>query len=118
MRLPLHLIEFPADDPDRARRFWTGVLGITLIDRSGGEGEGWETASGGPVLGAHEQGKRSGDTHSPPYFEVEDVEATLRRVRVRVRVRALGGEVIHPDTRWAVCRDSKGSPFELAALEA
>jgi hypothetical protein len=36
----LHLIEFPADDRYRVRRFWPGVLGFELIDRSGGEGNG------------------------------------------------------------------------------
>jgi uncharacterized protein len=112
VRLPMHLIEFPADDPDRARRFWTGVLGIELVDRSGGEGEGWQTASGDPGLGVHKRGKGPGDTHSLPYFEVDDVEAALRRVR------ELGGEVIHPGAYWAVCRDSEGSPFGLAARKA
>jgi predicted enzyme related to lactoylglutathione lyase len=105
---PLHLIEFPADDPHRARRFWTGVLGIELVDRSGDEGEGWQTADGAPALGVHERGKGPGDTHSLPYFEVDDVEAAL------LRVRELGGEVIHPGARWAICRDSEGSAFGLA----
>jgi uncharacterized protein len=112
VRLPMHLIEFPADDPDRARRFWTGVLDIELVDRSGGEGEGWQTAGGAPALGVHERGKGPGDTQSLPYFEVDDVEAALRRVR------ELGGEVIHPGADWAVCRDSEGSPFGLAARKA
>src|SRR5207247_1890692 len=31
--MPAPLIEFPADDPDRARRFWHGVLGVTLTPR-------------------------------------------------------------------------------------
>jgi uncharacterized protein len=109
MRLPLHLIEFPADDPNRARSFWNGVLGVELGDRSAGEGEGWQTTNGAPALGVHERGKGPGDTNSLPYFEVEDVEAALRRVL------ELGGEVIHPGARWAVCRDSEGSPFGLAA---
>jgi predicted enzyme related to lactoylglutathione lyase len=108
---PLHLIEFPADDPQRARRFWTGVLGVELVDRSAGEGAGWQTASGAPVLGVHERGRGPGDTNSLPYFEVDDIEATLQRVR------ELGGDVIHPGARWAVCRDSEGSPFGLAARE-
>jgi len=30
------------------------------------------------------------------------------------RVEALGGKVVHPGERWAVCRDSKGSAFGLA----
>jgi predicted enzyme related to lactoylglutathione lyase len=109
MASSLHLIEFPADDPARARSFWTGVLGIELVDRAGEEGQGWQTASGAPVLGVHERGKGPGDTHSLPYFEVDDIEAALQRVR------ELGGEVIHPGARWAVCRDSEGSPFGLAA---
>jgi predicted enzyme related to lactoylglutathione lyase len=29
------------------------------------------------------------------------------------RVGELGGQVIHPGERWAVCRDSEGSPFGL-----
>ena len=107
--LPLHLIEFPADDPPRARRFWTGVLGVELADRSGGEGEGWQTAGDSPALGVHERGKGPGDTHSLPYFEVDDLGAVLDRVK------ELGGEVIHPGDRWAVCRDSEGGPFGLAA---
>jgi predicted enzyme related to lactoylglutathione lyase len=37
------------------------------------------------------------------------MEATLSRVQ------ALGGSVIHPGERWAICRDSEGSPFALAA---
>jgi len=111
MTSPLQLIEFPADDPHRAVRFWAGVLEIELVDRSDGEGEGWQTAGGAPALGVHERGKGPGDTHSLPYFEVDNVEAALQRVR------ELGGEVIHPGTRWAVCRDSEGSPFGLAARE-
>jgi predicted enzyme related to lactoylglutathione lyase len=111
VRSPIHLIEFPADDPDRARRFWNGVLGVELLDRSGDQGEGWQTASGAPTLGVHERGKGPGDTNSLPYFEVDDIEEALQRVR------ELGGEVIHPGARWAVCRDSEGSPFGLAGRE-
>jgi hypothetical protein len=29
-------------------------------------------------------------------------------------VQALGGSVVHPGEKWAVCRDSEGSPFGLA----
>jgi uncharacterized protein len=109
VRSPIHLIEFPADDPARARRFWTGVLGVELVERSDDQGEGWQTATGNPTLGVHERGTGPGDTYSLPYFAVDDIDAALRRVR------ELGGEVIHPGARWAVCRDSEGSPFGLAA---
>ena len=32
-------------------------------------------------------------------------------------VTALGGTVIHPGEAWAVCKDSEGTPFGLAAAE-
>jgi predicted enzyme related to lactoylglutathione lyase len=102
------LIEFPADDPDRALRFWSGVLGAKLAPRSGEAGAGWEANEADLRLGLHERGKGPGDTASLPYFTVSDMPGTLQRVQ------DLGGTVIHPGERWSVCRDSEGSPFALA----
>jgi predicted enzyme related to lactoylglutathione lyase len=34
------------------------------------------------------------------------------------RVEALGGTVVHPGERWAICKDSEGSPFGLALAGA
>lgn len=107
--MPTALIEFPADDPDRARRFWEGVLGIDLEDRPAEKGSGWEAEADGLRLGVHERGAGPGDTGSLPYLTVADMEAALSSVR------ELGGSVIHPGERWAICRDSEGSPFALAA---
>ena len=107
--LPLALIEFPADDTERARRFWGGVLAIDLRPRTGQQGSGWQSADDGPALGLHARGTGPGDTFSLPYFEVGDLPGALDRVR------ELGGSVVHPGERWAVCRDSEGSPFGLAA---
>lgn len=104
----LSLIEFPADDPARARRFWTELLGVELQAREPGEGEGWQTRSDGPAIGVHERGRGPGDTFSLPYFAVRDIGEVLNRVQ------ALGGTVVHPGERWAVCRDSEGTPFGLA----
>jgi predicted enzyme related to lactoylglutathione lyase len=106
--MPLALIEFPADDPDRARRFWTGVLGVDLEPRSERQGEGWQSR-GAPSLGVHARGTGPGDTRALPYFEVDDIAGALDRVK------GLGGTVIHPGDRWAICKDSEGSPFALAA---
>ncbi|HUO69771.1 MAG TPA: VOC family protein [Solirubrobacteraceae bacterium] len=108
MGLRFSLIEFPADDPDRARRFWAGVLGVELDARTEEEGRGWQTRQAGPVVGVHERGRGPGDTFSLPYFTVGDLDAAL------AQVVALGGSVIHPGSRWAICRDSEGSPFGLA----
>jgi len=105
---PLALIEFPADDPDRARRFWSDLLGVELAERSEAEGRGWQTHTGDPAVGIHERGTGPGDTVSLPYFTIAEMDAAL------ARVKALGGSVIHPGSRWAICRDSEGSPFGLA----
>jgi predicted enzyme related to lactoylglutathione lyase len=104
----LSLIEFPADDPERARRFWAALLGSALEPRRDGEGEGWQTRAEALSVGVHERGRGPGDSFSLPYFAVEDLAAALEQVE------ALGGSVVHPGTAWAVCRDSEGSPFGLA----
>jgi predicted enzyme related to lactoylglutathione lyase len=67
-----------------------------------------ETETDGLRLGVHERGPGPGDTASLPYFTVADLATTLERVR------ELGGSIIHPGDRLAVCRDSEGSPFALA----
>lgn len=102
------LIEFPADDPERARRFWAELLGASLEARREGEGEGWQTRLGEPAVGIHARGPGPGDTRALPYFEVADIAEALRRVE------ELGGSVVHPGEAWAICRDSEGSPFGLA----
>ena len=107
--MPAPLIEFPADDPDRALRFWEGVLGTELGPRSEDAGSGWEVERDGLRLGVHERGPGPGDTASLPYFTVSNLPETLERIQ------ELGGSVIHPGERWAICRDSEGSPFALAA---
>jgi predicted enzyme related to lactoylglutathione lyase len=105
---PLSLLEFPADDPARARRFWASLLGVELEPRGDREGQGWQTHSGGPEVGVHERGRGPGDTFSLPYFTVSDLPATLEQVQ------ALGGSVVHPGERWAICKDSEGTPFGIA----
>ncbi len=106
--MPAPLIEFPADDADRARRFWAGLLGAELAPRGAEAGAGWEADDDGLRLGVHERGRGPGDTASLPYFSVPDLEAAVERVA------ELGGSVIHPGERWAICRDSEGNPFALA----
>jgi predicted enzyme related to lactoylglutathione lyase len=104
----LSLIEFPADDPGRARRFWEEFLGAPLEARRDGEGEGWQTHAEAPAVGVHARGPGPGDTFSLPYFAVSDLTEALGRVE------ALGGSVVHPGEAWAICKDSEGSPFGLA----
>jgi predicted enzyme related to lactoylglutathione lyase len=100
-------IEFPADDPHRARRFWSEFVEARLEPRAEGKGPGWQTS---------EQDATSASTAMSgtwrlflaAYFGVRDLAAALEQVT------ALGGSVVHPGARWAVCKDSEGSPFGLA----
>jgi predicted enzyme related to lactoylglutathione lyase len=105
---PLSLIEFPADDPERARRFWGELLGVEIEPRADSEGEGWQTRASSPAVGVHARGRGPGDSFSLPYFAVGDLPGALEKVQ------ALGGSVVHPGERWAICRDSEGSPFALS----
>ncbi len=104
----LSLIEFPADDPERARRFWAALLGGPLEPRHGEEG--WQTHSATPPVGLHARGRGPGDSFSLPYFAVDDLARALEQVE------ALGGSVVHPGSASAVCKDCEGSPFGLTLM--
>ena len=102
------LVEFPADNVERARRFWQGVLGVALEDRSPAEGQGWQThTTDQTAFGLHARGVGPGDRVSMPYFAVADLRGSLQRVT------RLGGSIIHTAEEISICRDSEGSPFGL-----
>jgi predicted enzyme related to lactoylglutathione lyase len=111
----LALIEFPADDAQRARSFWSGLLDVELEPRGSGQGEGWQNdeaparadAAPGAAIGVHERGRGPGDSFSLPYFEVQEMESAL------ARIPPLGGSVVHRGERWSICKDSEGNPFGL-----
>ena len=107
--MPLNLIEFPADDLARARRFWETLLDVSLDERKEEEGQGLQTHDDLPVLGLHVRGQGPGDRFSLPYFRVPNLARALERVV------ELEGSIVHPGERWAICRDTEGSPFGLAA---
>jgi predicted enzyme related to lactoylglutathione lyase len=106
--MTLDLIEFPADDLARARRFWETLLDLSLDEREEGEGRGLQSHNANPSVGLHERGRGPGDRFSLPYFRVPDLGQALEQI-----VR-LGGSVVHPGERRAICRDSEGTPFGLA----
>src|SRR3954466_854632 len=89
-KLTPSLIEFPADDPERALRFWSGLLGVALEPRAGGEGRGWQSREVTPTVGVPARGQGPGDSFSLPYFEVDDMQKALEQVK------ALGGSIVHP----------------------
>jgi predicted enzyme related to lactoylglutathione lyase len=106
------LIEFPADDPQRARSFWSALLGAALQPRTAAQGEGWQSepsgSDGATRVGVHPRGRGPGDSFSLPYFEVDDMQAMV------AQVPSLGGSVVHPGEQWSICKDSEGNPFGLA----
>lgn len=77
--------------------------------RSSDEGTGWQTRVGGAEMGIHPRGSGPGDRVSIPYLAVSLLGEAL------AQVQALGGTVIHPGERWAICKDPEGSPFGLMA---
>jgi predicted enzyme related to lactoylglutathione lyase len=109
-RLSLALVEFRADEPERALRFW-GVC--SALPWSAAAKERVKAGSLGPPS------RRLGSTRavvvrgsfSLPYFAVGDL------LRALGEVEALGGSVVHPGDSWAICKDSEGGPFGLAASE-
>ncbi len=100
------LIEFPADDTERALRFWRGLLDLDLAERGAGEGAGWVADAGGVRVGVHERGRGPGDTGSLPYFPVPDMTSALRKVE------DLGGAIVHPGEHGDLPR-LRGHPFAL-----
>src|SRR5205823_5308295 len=77
----LDYVEFPADDPERALRFWRGVLDVELEPRVEGEGSGWQSRSASAPIGVHPRGPGPGDSFSLPYFEVADLPKALEHVK-------------------------------------
>lgn len=101
------LVEFPADDPERALRFWGALLGAELEPRAASEGTGWQARSTSPPIGVHSRGTGPGDSFSLPYFAVDDLPGKL------AEVKACGGTIVHPGESLAICKDSEGNPFGL-----
>ena len=85
------------------------MLEVELDARSDEEGSGWQSRSPAAPIGVHARGPGPGDSFSLPYFAVEDLAKAL------AQVEALGGSIVHPGERWAICRDSEGNPFGLAS---
>jgi len=103
-------IEIPADDTEKGREFWGGLFGWTF-DAYPGPAEYHMTRisdrTGGAITNM-EPGKRG----TRPYFDVDDVNAGMNRVK------ELGGEANEampvPGMGWfSTCSDPHGNEFGL-----
>jgi predicted enzyme related to lactoylglutathione lyase len=109
----LAFFELGVEDVERGRAFYEGLFGWRFERGPSGEG----LTIGTPTVPG---GMHGGDRGASPYvfFQVEDMEAALERVR------ELGGVVDELDLeggeesvarfgRFRLCRDDQGSPFGL-----
>ncbi len=111
--MPGHIvhIEIPADDTAKAREFWGSLFGWQFEAYPGSPSEYHMTRisdQSGAAISNMEPGKRG--TRS--YFDVEDINAGV------ARVRELGGEAGEPmpvpSMGWfATCTDPHGNEFGL-----
>jgi uncharacterized protein len=106
-------IEFPADDTERARRFYGELFGWQF--REMGEGSGYFLFNAGTAEVGGAIGRRGENTGQRllAYIEVDSIDDVL------VRVPSLGGAVDQgkmeiPGQGWyAVITDSEGSEIAL-----
>ncbi len=106
-------LEIPADDPERAKRFYGEIFGWSFSDMEGfPDYHLFQTPSGG-AGGA--VGRRNVNTRSQTmqYVEVDSIDAAL------ARVAELGGTVLVPKEEvpgqgfFAVVSDSEGNEIGL-----
>ena len=108
---------YPVKDPQRARSFYEGTLGLTAGSRApNGVWTEYDLPGGGCLaLFASEDMKPSADSGGSIAFEVEDLDA------LRARLKAEGvhfkADMIHsPVCRMAVILDSEGNALILHEL--
>jgi uncharacterized protein len=102
--------ELPAEDTARAREFWSELFGWTYATWDGPVEYHQTEAGGGP--GGAIYPAQSGERGPLVYFDVDDIEAAVKRVR------KLGGDADEPGAIpgvgwYARCRDTEGNGFGL-----
>jgi predicted enzyme related to lactoylglutathione lyase len=104
-------IEFPAENADRATKFWNGLFGWSFQD-SGMEGMDYRMAQAGEQTGAAVYPSEDRSGYPNYYFATDDIDASSDKVR------ELGGQAEAkapvPGHGWfAACKDSEGNAFHL-----
>jgi predicted enzyme related to lactoylglutathione lyase len=103
-------VEFPAQDADREESFYGSLFGWEFSQPM--EGMDYRMSDLGEGQGAAIFPSDSGATGLKVYFGVDDIDATL------AKVRELGGQAEDkmpvPNMGWfAACKDSEGNAFSL-----
>lgn len=108
-------IEIPADDPDRAKAFYTGLLGWTFQEMPGFEGYHMFTTPAGQdgVGGAIGKRGEMAPERLRTYVRVDSVDESVPRAQ------ELGGSLIEPKREvpgmgwYAVINDPEGNEIAL-----
>ena len=103
-------VEFPAQDADRAQKFYEGLLGWSFSQPM--EGMDYRMADLGEGQGAAIYPDESGEPGLRVYFGTDDIDSTI------AKVRESGGDAEEkmpvPGMGWfAACRDTEGNAFSL-----
>jgi predicted enzyme related to lactoylglutathione lyase len=102
--------ELPAEDTGRAREFWSTLFGWTYETWEGPVEYHQTEAGGGP--GGAIYPSQSGERGPIVYFDVDDIEASVKRVRKSGGKAEDPGSI--PGIGWyARCRDTEGNAFSL-----
>jgi predicted enzyme related to lactoylglutathione lyase len=109
-------VEFPSENADRAQGFWNGLFGWSFRD-SGMPGIDYRMAQAGPKMGAAVMPSEERSGHPNFYFDTDDIDASL------AKVRELGGSTDEkmpvPGMGWfAACKDTEGNAFHLWQSES
>jgi predicted enzyme related to lactoylglutathione lyase len=104
-------LEIPADDTGASREFWKGLFGWQFAAFEGGPGE-YHMARLAETQGAAITSMEPGKRGTRPYFDVDEIDAGIGRVR------ELGGEASDkmpvPSMGWfSTCTDPHGNEFGL-----
>jgi predicted enzyme related to lactoylglutathione lyase len=104
-------IEFPSENADRAQQFWSGLFGWEFGASPSPEMD-YRMAQTGETSGVAVFPSNERTGHPNYYFLVDDIDASV------ARVRELGGHAEEkgpvPGHGWyAACRDSEGNAFHL-----
>jgi predicted enzyme related to lactoylglutathione lyase len=107
--------ELGAKDTSRAKQFWSSLFGWSFGDSSGPVEYHMTDAGGAPGGAIY---RSQSDERGPiVYFDVDDLDATLDRVRHLGGAVELGKSPI-PGVGWfARCTDTEGNRFSLFQSE-
>lgn len=104
--------EISAKETERAKKFYSGIFGWKITDAQMPGGEYWLVDNGSTDQGGGIQPAQNGTGKITVYFDVDDIDASIKKVR------QLGGKADEklpvPSQGWfAGCTDTEGNTFSL-----